>query len=93
MKVTYNSQKDTLHILLCSAPIEVSESVRTGLILDYDYQGKIIGLELSQASTHMSLENELGVFEYAATDAVSDGESANTQAEGTVLREAAVHGE
>jgi len=54
MKVTYNPKEDTLRILLCNAPIHESEVHRAGLTLDFDQTGKIVGLELSGASRHMS---------------------------------------
>ena len=54
MKVTYNPDEDKLRILFCNAPIQESEAHRAGLILDYGQNGKIVGLELSGASEHMS---------------------------------------
>lgn len=54
MKMTYNPQEDTLRILFRSAPIHDSETHQAGLILDFDQNGKIVGLELAEASTLMS---------------------------------------
>ncbi|BDI28595.1 hypothetical protein CCAX7_006460 [Capsulimonas corticalis] len=54
MKVTYNPDEDKLRILFCNAPIQESEAHRAGLILDYDQNGRIVGLELSGASAHIS---------------------------------------
>lgn len=54
MKMTYDPQADTLRILFRSAPIHESETHRAGLILDFDQQGKLVGLELPAASTLMS---------------------------------------
>ncbi len=54
MKVTYNPYRDTLRILLCDAPIKTSEMHHTGMILDYDHNGRIVGLEITEASEHMS---------------------------------------
>lgn len=54
MKMTYDPQADTLRILFRSAPIHDSETHRGGLILDFDQQGKLVGLELAAASTLMS---------------------------------------
>ena len=54
MKMTYNPEEDTLRILFRSAPIHESETHQAGLILDFDQHGKIVGLELADASTLMS---------------------------------------
>ena len=63
MKVTYDSQEDTLRILLCNAPIQNSVTHPSGLILDYDQQGRIVGLELAAASEHMSRPDIMGRVE------------------------------
>lgn len=65
MKVTYTPENDILRILFCDAPIQETETHREGLILDYDQQGRIVGLELADASAHMSWPREAGLFEYA----------------------------
>jgi uncharacterized protein YuzE len=63
MKVTYNPDGDKLNILFRSAPISETETHRPGLILDYDQQGRIIGLELANASEHISRPHALGFVE------------------------------
>jgi uncharacterized protein YuzE len=64
MKVTYNAQQDTLHILFCNAPISETETHRPGLILDYDQRGRIVSLELATASEHISRLPTLAVVEH-----------------------------
>lgn len=63
MKVTYNPGMDTLRILLCDAPIQASETHHTGLILDYDHNGRIVGLEITAASEHMSRPSRVDFLE------------------------------
>ncbi len=64
MKVTYDPQVDVLRIVLSSAPVEESDEDKPGVILDYDREGNIVGLEILDACTRM--ENPRSV-EYAVT--------------------------
>lgn len=50
MKVTYDSEVDVLRILFSDAPIEESDEEKPGMILDYDAQGNIVGMEVLDAS-------------------------------------------
>ena len=50
MKVTYDPEVDVLRILLSSAPIEESDEDKPGIILDYDKDGNVVGLEILDAS-------------------------------------------
>ena len=54
MKVTYDPEVDVLRILLSDAPIEESDEDKPGVILDYDKEGNIVGLELLEASKRMT---------------------------------------
>ena len=62
MKVTYDPEVDVLRILFSSAPIEESDEEKPGIILDYDKEGNIVGLEVLGASKR--IENPRSV-EYA----------------------------
>jgi len=64
MKVTYDPEVDILRIILSSAPIEESDEGKPGMILDYDKEGNIIGLEILDASKRV--ENPRSV-EYAVS--------------------------
>ena len=64
MKVTYDPHVDVLRILLSSAPIEESDEDKPGVILDYDKDGNVVGLEILDASKR--IENPRSV-EYAVT--------------------------
>ena len=54
MKVTYDPEVDVLRILLSDAPIEESDEDKPGVILDYDKDGNIVGLEILEASKRTS---------------------------------------
>jgi uncharacterized protein YuzE len=65
MKVTYDPEVDILRIVLNSAAIEESDEEKPGVILDYDKDGNIVGLEILDASRRV--ENPRS-FEYAVAE-------------------------
>lgn len=64
VKVTYDPEVDVLHILLSDAPIEESDEEKPGVILDYDKEGNVVGLEVLDASKRISNPRSV---EYAVT--------------------------
>ena len=55
---------DVLRILLSDAPIEESDEDKPGVILDYDKNGNVVGLEILEASKRMTNPRSV---EYAVT--------------------------
>ncbi len=64
MKVTYDPEVDVLRILLSNAAVEESDEDKPGVILDYDKDGNMVGLEILNASKRMENPRSL---EYAVT--------------------------
>ena len=62
MKVKYDQEVDVLTIEFSSVPVEESDEEKSGIILDYDKDGNIIGLEILNASKHIENPRSL---EYA----------------------------
>jgi len=62
MKVIYDPGVDVLRIVFSNMAIEESDEEKPGVILDYDKDGNIVGLEILDASKRM--ENPRSV-EYA----------------------------
>jgi uncharacterized protein YuzE len=54
VKVTYDPEVDVLRILLSDAAIEESDEDKPGVILDYDKEGNVVGLEILEASKRMA---------------------------------------
>ena len=54
MKVTYDPEVDVLRILLSDSAIEESDEDKPGVILDYDKDGNVVGLEILEASKRMT---------------------------------------
>ena len=62
MKVKYDQEVDVLTIELSNAPVEESDEDKPGIILDYDKDGNIVGIEILNASKRMENPRSL---EYA----------------------------
>jgi uncharacterized protein YuzE len=62
MKITYDPEVDVMRIIFSNAPIEESDEEKPGVILDFDRDGNIVGMEILDASRRM--ENPRSV-EYA----------------------------
>jgi len=60
MKISYDPEVDILRVLFNTRAIEESDEQRPGLILDYDSDGNVVGIEVLNASERV--ENPL---EYA----------------------------
>jgi uncharacterized protein YuzE len=54
MKVSYDPEVDIVRILLSDAPIVESDESKPGVIMDYDAQGHLVGLEVLDASHRIS---------------------------------------
>lgn len=64
MKVHYDPEVDVLSILLSDTPVDESDEDKPGLILDYDKEGNVVGIEVLNASKRMG--NPLSV-EYSVS--------------------------
>lgn len=64
MKVTYDPQVDVLRIILSQATVQESDEQKPGVILDYDRDGNVVGLEILNASKRIENPRSL---EYAVT--------------------------
>jgi uncharacterized protein YuzE len=61
MKVTYDPEVDVLRIIFRNAPIEESDGDKPGVILDYDAEGNVVGLEVLNASRRVENPREYAV--------------------------------
>ena len=53
MKLMYDDEVDVLRLLFSNAPIEESDEDKPGVIIDYDKDGNIVGMEILDASKPM----------------------------------------
>ena len=61
MKVTYDQEVDILNIELTDAVIDESDEDKPGVILDYDVEGNVVGIEILDASTRMHIPRSVEV--------------------------------
>jgi uncharacterized protein YuzE len=55
MKVKYDKENDIIYIQLSNKPVIESDSEKPGIILDYDSDENVVGIEILNASTKMEL--------------------------------------
>ena len=54
LDITYDPEADAAHISLGGGKIVESEEVTAGIILDYDAEGRVVGIEVLHASKLLS---------------------------------------
>ena len=54
--ITYDPEANAAYIRFSPEPVEESEEVSAGIVLDYDADGRIVGMEVLDARTHLSPE-------------------------------------
>ncbi|TXM88394.1 DUF2283 domain-containing protein [Methylobacterium sp. WL30] len=59
MKSRYDAKTDALYVRFADAPVVESEEVRPGLVLDFDAAGRIVAVEILDASEHLSTGADL----------------------------------
>jgi len=53
MKITYDPEVDVMRIIFSSMPIEESDEEKPGVILDFDKDGNVVGMEILDALRRM----------------------------------------
>jgi uncharacterized protein YuzE len=54
MRTSYDPEADALYVRFAEASIVESEEVADGVVLDLDAEGRIVGIELLDASKHVA---------------------------------------
>jgi len=54
MKTIYDSETDALYVRFADTPVIESEEVAEGVILDFDADGRIVAIEVLDASRHLT---------------------------------------
>ncbi len=55
MRLSYDPQTDSLYIHLCEQPSTDSDEVADNVIIDFDAQGGIVGIDVQHASQHADI--------------------------------------
>lgn len=56
MKLNYYADTDSLYIDLADRPSVESREVSIGVVLDYDAEGRIVGIDIDNASDKIELQ-------------------------------------
>ena len=56
MKITYYADTDSLYIDLSSRASADSVEVSQGVVLDYDAEGTLVGIDIDEASTKLEIK-------------------------------------
>jgi uncharacterized protein YuzE len=57
MKLQYYPETDSLYIDLNSRPSSDSREISDGLVIDFDTEGNIVGIDIDHASQKLDLES------------------------------------
>ena len=61
MRIEYDQQADLIYIRLKAGTIVESEEVRPGVVLDFDAEGKVLGIEMLDVSERTDNPRELAM--------------------------------
>jgi uncharacterized protein YuzE len=56
MRINYYADTDSLYIDLSSKPSVDSREVSEGIVLDYDADGNLVGIDIDQASSKLEIK-------------------------------------
>ncbi|GJE58957.1 DUF2283 domain-containing protein [Methylobacterium trifolii] len=54
MRTRYDPEADAFYLRLAEGEIVDSEEVRPGIVLDFDAQGRVVGIEILDATEHVA---------------------------------------
>lgn len=57
MKLNYHPETDSLYIDLSEKPSAESQEISEGVVLDYDAQGNLVGIDIDNASRKVDLQS------------------------------------
>jgi len=69
MKISYYPDTDSLYIDLSEQPSAESREISEGVVLDYDAQGRLVGIDIDNASKKVEL-NKLTLNKLPASEQI-----------------------
>jgi len=72
MRVRYDEQVGILYIRLKETPYHESDEIREGVIIDYDKDGNVIGIEILDASDYLAVD-ELATVRFDISRTITHG--------------------
>lgn len=59
MRTKYDPDADALYVRFADSPVVGSDEVRPGVVLDFDIDGRIVAIEVLDASKHLATGTDL----------------------------------
>lgn len=59
MRTKYDPEADALYVRFADATVVETEEVRPGVMLDFDAEGRIVAIEVLDASRHLASGSDL----------------------------------
>lgn len=56
IRMSYDAEVDAAYLRFSSAPVLESEEVAEGVVIDYDAEGRMVGMEVLNARKHLPLD-------------------------------------
>ena len=56
IRMSYDAEVDAAYLRFSSAPVLESEEVADGVVIDYDAEGRMVGMEVLNARKHLPLD-------------------------------------
>ena len=69
MKVFYDPEVDAVHLVLADGPVHESDEVSPGVVLDYDSDGRLLGVEVLDASQRVTAPGSVELLLFSGPDA------------------------
>lgn len=54
MKTRYDTEAAALYLRFAETPVSESEEVRPGIVFDFDSEGRIVAIEILDATEHLA---------------------------------------
>ncbi|MCG7850212.1 MAG: DUF2283 domain-containing protein [ANME-2 cluster archaeon] len=61
MRIKVDLESDALHFRISEEPIEESEEISNGFIVDYDASGRLVGIEILNVKEKFKIEDLTGL--------------------------------
>ena len=61
MKIEYDQQADAMYIRLRAGSVAESDEVRPGVVLDFDVEGQVLGIEILDVSKRTDNPREIAM--------------------------------
>lgn len=69
MQVKYDEEVDILYVRFKESPYHESDEIKNGVIIDYDKDGNVVGIEILDASDYLAHE-ELATVKFDVSRAI-----------------------